>query len=73
MLFTIMFFGEFLNPFVVTPLASLLGIHGAFFAVGLMLTAGFIGVTLYRKSVGATCAKVAVTRQSEVLKTGRTV
>jgi MFS family permease len=73
MLFTIMFFGEFLNPFVVTPLASLFGIHGAFFAVGLMLTAGFIGVALYRKTVGATCAKVAVTRQSETLEAGRTV
>ena len=49
LLFTTMFFGEFMNPFVVTPLANILGIHGAFFAVAAMLTAGFIGVAGYRK------------------------
>lgn len=49
LLFTTMFFGEFMNPFVVTPLAHMLGIHGAFFAVAAMLTAGGIGVAVYRK------------------------
>jgi MFS family permease len=49
LLFTTMFFGEFMNPFVVTPLANVLGIHGAFFAVAALLAAGFIGVAVYRK------------------------
>jgi MFS family permease len=48
LLFTTMFFGEFLNPFVVTPLANILGIHGAFFAVSAILGAIWIGVALYR-------------------------
>jgi MFS family permease len=47
LLFTTMFFGEFMNPFIVTPLANLAGIHGAFYAVAAMLTAGWIGVALY--------------------------
>jgi MFS family permease len=50
LLFTTMFFGEFMNPFVVTPLANLLGIHGAFFAVAAMLAATFIGVAAYRRN-----------------------
>jgi MFS family permease len=49
LLFTTMFFGEFMNPFVVTPLANVLGIHGAFFAVAALLTAGFVSVAVYRK------------------------
>ncbi|HEX4508262.1 MAG TPA: MFS transporter [Alphaproteobacteria bacterium] len=48
LLYTTQFFGEFMNPFVVTPLAGLLGIHGAFFAVSALLIAGVVGVTLYR-------------------------
>jgi MFS family permease len=49
LLFTTMFFGEFLNPFVVGPLTALIGIHGAFFTVAAMLIAGFAGVMLWRR------------------------
>ena len=53
LLFTVQFFGEFMNPFVVTPLAGLLGIHGAFLAVSAMLAAGAIAVGFYRKRIVA--------------------
>jgi len=49
LLYTTQFFGEFMNPFVVTPLAGLLGIHGAFLAVSALLVAGGLGVTLHRR------------------------
>ncbi len=49
LLYTTQFFGEFMNPFVVTPLASLLGIHGAFLAVSALLAAGGMSVAVYRK------------------------
>jgi len=49
LLYTTQFFGEFMNPFVVTPLAGLMGIHGAFLAVSALLIAGGLGVTLYRR------------------------
>jgi MFS family permease len=49
LLYTTQFFGEFMNPFVVTPLAGLLGIHGAFFAVSVLLVAGGLGVVLFRR------------------------
>jgi MFS family permease len=48
-LYTTQFFGEFMNPFVVTPLASLLGIRGAFLAVAALLAAGGVSVAAYRK------------------------
>jgi len=48
LLYTAMFFGEFMNPFVVTPLAHVLGIHGAFFAVAAILAA--IGFTIALRS-----------------------
>jgi MFS family permease len=54
LLYTTQFFGEFMNPFVVTPLAGLLGIHGAFFAVSALLAAGVLGVALHRRRVAAT-------------------
>jgi len=53
LLYTTQFFGEFMNPFVVTPLAGLLGIHGAFFAVSALLIAGGLGVTLHRRGAPA--------------------
>jgi len=49
LLYTTQFFGEFMNPFVVTPLAGLLGIHGAFLAVSALLVAGGLGVALRRR------------------------
>jgi MFS family permease len=49
LLYTTQFFGEFMNPFVVTPLAGLLGIHGAFLAVSALLAAGVLGVMLHRR------------------------
>jgi hypothetical protein len=52
-LFTVQFFGEFMNPFVVTPLAGLLGIHGAFLAVSALLGAGALAIGLYRKRAAA--------------------
>jgi len=52
-LYTTQFFGEFMNPFVVTPLAGLLGIHGAFLAVSALLAAGVLGVTVHRRRVVA--------------------
>lgn len=47
-LYTTMFFGEFMNPFVVTPIANLVGIHGAFYTVAAMLAAIFVIVAAYR-------------------------
>ena len=48
LLYTTQFFGEFMNPFVVTPLAGPLGIHGAFFAVSALLAAGGVAVAVHR-------------------------
>ncbi len=48
LLYTTQFFGEFMNPFVVTPLAGPLGIHGAFFAVSALLAAGAVAVAVHR-------------------------
>jgi MFS family permease len=53
LLYTTQFFGEFMNPFVVTPLAGFLGIHGAFLAVSALLVAGGLGVVLHRRRGGA--------------------
>jgi MFS family permease len=53
LLYTVQFFGEFMNPFVVTPLAGLLGIHGAFLAVSALLVAGGLGVVLRRRRGGS--------------------
>lgn len=41
-LYTAMFLGSFANPFVITPLTTWLGIHGAFLVVGLALLATLI-------------------------------
>src|SRR6185437_13482052 len=54
LLYTTQFFGEFMNPFVVTPLAGLLGIHGAFLAVSALLVAGGLGVIMHRRRVTVT-------------------
>jgi MFS family permease len=48
LLYTVQFFGEFMNPFVVTPLAGMLGIHGAFFAVSALLAGGGLAVAAHR-------------------------
>jgi MFS family permease len=55
-LYTVQFFGEFMNPFVVTPLAGPLGIHGAFLAVSALLAGGLVAVGLYRKRGGVVTA-----------------
>jgi MFS family permease len=48
LLFTMQYVGSFANPFVVTPLVGLLGIHGAFFAVSALLVAGVVMAGLRR-------------------------
>jgi MFS family permease len=53
LLYTTQFFGEFMNPFVVTPLAGPLGIHGAFFAVSALLAAGAVAVAVHRRRAAA--------------------
>jgi MFS family permease len=48
LLFTMQYVGSFANPFVVTPLVGLLGIHGAFFTVSALLVAGIVAAGFRR-------------------------
>ena len=55
-LYTAMFFGEFANPIVVTPLAALLGIHGAFIFVAAALALTMAGRLVWRSNGRAAAA-----------------
>jgi MFS family permease len=48
LMLTAMYLADFINPLVITPLRSVVGIHGAFFAVGCVFFAAGIGMALSR-------------------------
>lgn len=48
-----MYIGDFLNPFIVTPMRRVIGNHEAFAVIGLLLAAAAVAQAVIRRSVGA--------------------
>jgi predicted MFS family arabinose efflux permease len=52
--YTARYSGDFLNPLVMLPLASVIGLHNAFVVVGGMFLVGVVIAVLWRQSLGKT-------------------